>query len=402
MKAIIIGGGVAGPTTAMALQRVGIESTVYEAHPPLDPELGSYFTMTANGLEALDAIGAMNEVEESGVVTRRNVLWNHAGRRLGTLPLDSSLPESPHALTIKRSRLGRNLQDEATSRGITVEYGKRLRYAATSADGSVEAVFEDGTTAVADLLIGADGVHSVVRKLIDPSAPPARYVGLTNFGGITRGVGADFEPESWHLIFGRRAFFGYQTSPNDDVIWFANVPRPPISPNERATSSDEQWRANLADLFESDAGPASELIEAGELELAADNTHDVGHVPNWHRDRKIVIGDAAHAPAPSSGQGASMAVEDAVALAAALADRDSIDEAFQVFESARRERVERIVAWGARGSSTKTPGPLGRVFRDFTLGLVFKHMVTEESLSWMYDYRVALDHRSGGGEATAA
>jgi 2-polyprenyl-6-methoxyphenol hydroxylase-like FAD-dependent oxidoreductase len=233
----------------------------------------------------------------------------------------------------------------------------------------------------------------VVRTLIDPAAPAARYVGLTNFGGVTRGAAAGIEPGAWHLVFGRRAFFGYQTSPSGDVIWFANVPRPLITTDERAATSDDQWRMILADLFSSDAGPATELIEAGELELAADSTHDLGHVPRWHRDRMIVIGDAAHAPAPTSGQGASMAVEDAVALAAALSAPGSVEDAFDAFEATRRERVEKIVAWGARGSSNKAPGPIGRVLRDLTMGVVFKYMVTEESLSWMYDYRVALDDR---------
>ena len=88
----------------------------------------------------------------------------------------------------------------------------------------------------------------------------------------------------------------------------------------------------------------------------ADNTYDLGHVPVWHRDRMIVIGDAAHAPAPSSGQGASMAMEDGVVLAMALRDRRRSTSAFAAYERARRERVERIVAYGARSSSAKIPG----------------------------------------------
>ena len=206
----------------------------------------------------------------------------------------------------------------------------------------VVATFDDGSTVTADLLIGADGVHSVVRRLIDPSAPDARYVGLTNFGGITSAAAAPaiaIEPETWQFVFGRRAFFGAQRAPNGDVVWFVNAPRGPIGREERATTSDETWQRWLASLFTEDAWPAAELIRAGRLELAADNTYDLGHVPAWHRDRMIVIGDAAHAPAPSSGQGASMAMEDGVVLAMALRDSPTIDVAFAAYERARRERV---------------------------------------------------------------
>ncbi len=291
---------------------------------------------------------------------------------------------------MKRSRLARVLQDEAIRRGIQIEYGRRLSEADVTADGRVLVTFEDGSTEAGDLLIGADGVHSVVRKAVDPAAPAGRYVGLTNFGGLTRDAADGIETEAWHLIFGRQAFFGYQATPDGDVVWFANVPRPQITPDERAATNEAAWRRHLADLFAGDAGPAVDLIEAGELELAADNTHDLGHVPVWHRGPMIIIGDAAHAPAPTSGQGASMAIEDAIALAAELDGATSIEAAFAAYEQRRRERVEKIVAWGARGSSDKVPGRFGRIARDAMLRILFRWVITEKSLGWMYDYRIGL------------
>jgi 2-polyprenyl-6-methoxyphenol hydroxylase-like FAD-dependent oxidoreductase len=401
MKALIIGGGIAGPVTALALQRAGIDATIYESHPRTDGDVGSFFTVTANGLTALDAVGALGVARQAGFPTRRNVLWNHAGRRLASIPLDATLPGSPAALTMKRSQLARLLQDEALARGIQIEFGRRLADASVTSDGRVTATFDDGATASGDLLIGADGVHSVVRRLIDPMAPSGRYVGLTNFGGFTRGAGQDVEPEAWHMIFGRRAFFGYHATPTGDVVWFANAPRPKISPRERDATTSAEWRRQLASLFVDDDGPAVELIDAGELDLAADNTHDLRHVAKWHRGPLIILGDAAHAPSPSSGQGASMAIEDAVILASALRENGSIAEAFAAFERSRRERVERIVAWGARGSSSKVPGRFGRAVRDLMLPLMFRTFVTQKSLAWMYDYRVAPD-RAAGDDASAA
>jgi 2-polyprenyl-6-methoxyphenol hydroxylase-like FAD-dependent oxidoreductase len=386
--ALIVGGGIAGPTAALALQRAGLEPVVYEAYPPSTGEVGSYLAVSPNGLDALRALDAHHLALDVGFPTRRNVLWNERGKKLATIPLGRPLADGTPSVTIKRARLGRVLQEEVRRRGLDIELGKRLVDAAEAADGRVTARFDDGTSVTADLLVGADGVHSTTRRIIDRAAPRARYVGLTNFGGFTPNARLDAEPEAWHFVFGRRAFFGYAVSPAGDAVWFANVPRPEITPDERVATSLAEWKDQLMDLFVEDDGPAVQLIRAGRLELAADNTFDLPHVPTWHRGRMIVIGDAAHAPSPSSGQGASMAMEDAVVLAKCLRDIPDVTEAFAAYEGLRRARVERIVAQGARSSSIKTPGRVGRLFRDAMLRMMFRYFVTEKSLAWMYDYRV--------------
>jgi 2-polyprenyl-6-methoxyphenol hydroxylase-like FAD-dependent oxidoreductase len=398
MRALIIGAGVAGPVAAMALHRAGIEAVVVEAYPRGDGSVGSYFTISPNGLEALATVDALSVATAEGFPTRRNVMVNSSGAILGDLPLGAPLSDGTTALTMKRSRLALRLADAAASRGIPILYEHRLTAVAPDGDGII-ATFADGSTERADLLIGADGVHSIVRRLIDPAAPAGRYVGLTNFGGITAaGALPDLrlEPERWRFTFGRRAFFGAHLTPDGDVVWFVNAPRDEISREERAGTSDDAWQAWLASLFDGDGGGESALIRAGRLELAGDNTYDLGHVPVWHRARMIVIGDAAHAPAPSSGQGASMAMEDGVLLAMALRDTASIEAGFEVYERTRRERVERVVAQGARSSSSKTPGRLGSLFRDGFMRLAFRYLITERSLSWMYDHRIRWDDRLAG------
>ena len=154
----------------------------------------------------------------------------------------------------------------------------------------------------------------------------------------------------------KRAFFGAQQAPNGDIVWFVNAPRDPIGRNERANTSDGAWQRWLAGLFEHDAWPAAALIRAGRLELAGDNTYDLGHVPVWHRDRMVIIGDAAHAPARSSGQGASLAMEDGVLLAMALHDASTIDEGLVAYERAV------AIASSGRGArrseqQRESPGP---------------------------------------------
>jgi 2-polyprenyl-6-methoxyphenol hydroxylase-like FAD-dependent oxidoreductase len=193
------------------------------------------------------------------------------------------------------------------------------------------------------------------------------------------------------MIFGRRAFFGYVVDPDGGTVWFVNAPRAKVSQAERAATTAEQWRRQLVELFAPDHGPASGLIAAGTLQLAADNTHDLPSVPTWHKGPMVIIGDAAHAPSPTSGQGASMAAEDAVVLAKCLRDLPDIPQALAAYERLRRKRVERIVAQGARTNSSKTPGPVGRVVRDLLLPIVFKVLVTDRSQAWIYDHHVDWD-----------
>ncbi len=390
---LVIGGGIAGPVTAMALQRAGIDAVVYEAHAQTtaDAEVGSYLTVATNGLDALRAIGADAPVLHAGFPTPTNVLLASSGRRLGAVSNGGTLADGTTSHTIKRTRLYRALHAEAAGRGIPVQFGKRLVDAAATPDGGMVARFADGTTATGDLLVGADGVHSATRRIIDPAAPEGRYVGLVNFGGYTHAAAAGAEPGTWYMIFGKRAFFGYVLDPAGGTVWFANLPRPKVGSDERAATTTGQWQRQLIDWFADDHGPVTQLIADGTLELAADNTHDLPRVPTWHKGPMVIIGDAAHAPSPSSGQGASMAAEDAVVLAKCLRDLHDLPQALAAYERLRRRRVERIVAQGARSSSAKTPGPVGRVVRDLLLPVVFKLLVTEKSMAWMHQHHLDWD-----------
>jgi 2-polyprenyl-6-methoxyphenol hydroxylase-like FAD-dependent oxidoreductase len=391
MKALIIGAGVCGPVTAMALQRAGIDAAIYEAHAPTPADVGSYLTVATNGLDALRAVDAHKGVLKAGFPTPSTVMFSGTGKRLGVVPISSLRQGRDRSRTIKRAHLHRALRDEANQRGVRFEFGKRLIGAEATGD-QIRAEFEDGSHAEGDLLIGCDGVHSATRRLIDSTAPAPRYVGLLNFGGYTPDAVVG-EPGAWQMIFGRRGFFGYAPDDVGGTVWFANIPRHASSRAERDGTPAEQWKHWLMDRFAGDRGPATELIASGRLDIAGDNTHDLPSVPSWHRGAMMIIGDAAHAPSPSSGQGASMALEDGVLLAKCLRDVPDTGEALVVFEHIRRSRVERVVAQGARSSSTKAAGAVGRVFRDFALPVVFRHLVTEQSMAWMYEHHIDWERR---------
>ena len=391
-KALIIGGGIAGPVTAMALQRAGIESVVYEAYDTsagLDAD--AFLTVAVNGLDALRTLDVHEPVLAAGFPTRNMEFYSGTGKRLGEIPIGGTLPDGTVTHTIRRADLYRVLHDEAVSRGIPIEHNRRLVDGGTMLDGGVVAHFEDGTEAAGDLLVGADGVHSRTRRIIDPSAPEPRYTGLGNIGGFAREASVNAGQGIYAMVFGKRAFFGYTVSPSREIWWFANPPeaREPDRA-ELAATTTEQWKERLTYLFADDATPAVEILRATTGDLAGTNQYDMPSVPTWHRGPMVIIGDAAHAASPASGQGASMAIEDAVVLAKSLRDLPDIQQAFATYERLRRGRVERVVAHGARSSSGKAAGPVARVLRDLMLPVFLKRAAGsgEKSLAWMYNHHV--------------
>jgi FAD-dependent urate hydroxylase len=388
-RALIVGGGVAGPVAAMALQQAGIDPVIYEAHAGGADDAGAFLTFASNGLDALRAIDAQNLVMDKGFPTPRMEIQSGTGKHLGVVPNGGTLPEGMVSQTLKRADLYLALRDEALRRGASVEYGKRLVAAGITPDGGVVARFEEGTEAEGDLLIGADGIHSRTRRIIDPAAPGARYIPVLNIGGYASNIRVPAEPGTFRMIFGKRAFFGYAVHPSGEIWWFANPPRADEpSKAELAAISTEQWREILIDLFAGDDTPAVDIIRATPGDLSGWATYDLPSVPTWHRGPMVIIGDAAHATAPSSGQGASMAIEDAVVLARCLRDLPDIRRAFAAYEKLRRGRVERIVAHGARTSNSKAAGPVGRVLRDLMMPAILKRVANGGSLAWMHDYHI--------------
>ena len=152
------------------------------------------------------------------------------------------------AIPLKRADLYTALNEQAAARGICTEHGKRLVSAERDGNG-VRVQFADGTAATGDILIGCDGIRSMVRQIIDPKAPAPKYAGLINLGGYVRGVRVDANPGTYHLIFGKRAFFGYAVAPDGEVWWFANVPQPQEPARSAlAAINTEGWRRRRFDL----------------------------------------------------------------------------------------------------------------------------------------------------------
>ena len=384
--AIVIGGGIAGPVAATALQQAGISATVYEAYPAVSDGIGGDLALAANGMRALEIIGVDDAVRAIALPITGQIMSVN-GRGLELPGLDGVEPMQ----MVGRGDLQRVLRDRAVEAGVEFRYDKRLVAVENTATG-VTASFSDGTTATADVLIGADGVRSTVRTLIDPAAPGAGYTGLLGFQG-SADLGLDLDPGVMTFAFGKRAYYLYWRTGDGRVTWGANLPsKQYLSTTDARKIPAADWLTTLRETYAGDT-PGDKLAN-----LTTEDTlqvlgaiHIMPPIPHWHRDRMVLVGDAVHAPSNSTGQGASLAIESAIQLARCLRDLPDPVSAFAAYEGLRRERVEKITRRGARTNSAKTPGPVGRRFMQTVMPLFFKLMNFEKTIGPEQRYAIDWD-----------
>lgn len=373
--ALVAGGGVAGPVVGLALRKAGIEPTVFEAYPSPAGGVGGTLAIAPNGVDALRTVGAGDAVRAVGLPLTRTVMADRGGRRLGEF---AALPGLPPSLAVWRADLQRALHEHAVAAGVEVLFGRRLAGADASAAG-VTARFADGSTATADLLVGADGIRSTVRALIDPGAPGPQHVPLLNFVGVAAIAPAEI-PDASYFVFGRRAFLGYWSQPDGTTAWFANVPHAePMTAAEARRRPPHEWLAFLRDTYADDA-PGRDLLahtDAGDVACLG-SLEIMPPVPHWHRGRMVLVGDAVHAPSPSSGQGASLAAESAVELARCLRDCPDVPTALATYEALRRRRVEKVAARAAKTNNAKAFGPFAVGMMRLMMPLAMRTFLTPE------------------------
>ena len=399
LHCMVIGSGIAGLATALSLTKAGHTAVVYEAYDAESDGVGGFLTLAVNGFDALDTLGLKQGASELGFSTpTMSMHLGSTGRHLADFDYGGSLPNGTTARTLTRSELYGLLRTEAARQGVRIEHGKRLA-SVEEAAGSVTAVFADGTSARGDLLVGADGLRSAVRTVIDPTAPEPRSIPLLNTGGI---VPAGTLPEETALpeagrmkmVFGRRCFYSYMRDPQGRTWWFANpLQRSSEDPSRLSPAELNDWLAGLAS---GDRTPMAAIIAATSDIIRPYRTYDFPSIPRWYRGRMVLVGDAAHAASPSSGQGASMAIEDAVTLGRALlgatarTDMAALEQACGRYERERRARAEAVVEWGRRNAAPKVRGQFKRVFEDLMLRAVFRSLSrkTAENFDWVYGHHI--------------
>ncbi|MFG1767853.1 FAD-dependent monooxygenase [Micromonospora parva] len=371
--AIVIGGGIAGPVTALALRRAGITATVYEAYPSTATGLGGTLALAPNGVAALRTVGVHDAVTAIATPIHSSALA--VGRRRIEMPTLSGVPP---LRVVHRAELHQVLHDQASAEGVPFAYGRRLVHAEQTADGVV-ARFEDGSTATADILVGADGIRSTVRGLIDPAAPGPRFTGLLGFEAVARHE-VDVEPGTMTFAFGRRGYYLYWPEPGGGTRWGVNLPQQrPMSLVEARAVPAEQWLDTLRASY-GDDDPGRDLMatsNAADLQVVG-SLQIMPPVPHWHRGRMVLVGDAAHAPSNSSGQGASLAIESAVQLARCLRDLPDVEAAFDAYVRLRRGRVEKVAARAARINHAKAPGAVARTLMPLLMPLMVRTVLDPE------------------------
>ncbi|GAA0407889.1 FAD-dependent oxidoreductase [Acrocarpospora corrugata] len=371
--AIVVGGGIAGPVAALALRKAGIAATVYETYPITADGVGGTLALAPNGVAVLRTLGADEAVTATATPIPR-MSMTVGGRHLD-MP---GLADVPPLQVVHRRDLHHALHDRAVAGGVTMEYGKRLVDVHETGEG-ITARFADGSTASADVLIGADGIHSTVRRLIDPDATGPRYTGLLGFEAVAR-HDVDAEPGTMTFAFGKGGYYLYWPEPGGGTRWGVNLPQErPMSLTEARAVPSSEWLRTLRAAY-ADDHPGRDLMltsDADELQVVG-SLHIMPRVRHWHRGRMVLVGDSAHAPSNSSGQGASLAIESAVQLARCLRDLPDIPAAYSSFERLRRGRVEKVAARAARINQAKAPGAVTRALMPLLMPLMMKTVMNPE------------------------
>ncbi len=375
-RAIVIGGGIGGITTALALQQVGIDVTVFERAEELR-EVGSGLPLWANALRAFHKLGLTEVVESLGQsVTRGSITdWR------GNLLVDVSMEElfggrGTTNMVVHRAELLSSLLNalgiEHVSLGMTC-------LGCTQDEMGVSAYFADGKVARGDLLVGADGLHSTIRSQLFGATKP-RYAGYTCWRGVAHTSRKDIETWAW----GKDSQFGITPMSNERAYWFAQ---------RDATEGEREKPAGrkreVLDLFGNWHAPIPEIIEATEeTSLLRNDVYEGPRLAHWSRGRVTLLGDAAHAMTPNLGQGACIAIEDAVALADCLKSEMDVITGLHLYEKRRVARANTITRLaGLIGQAVQLDIPLISALRNTAIKKI-PSRVPLQQLMWILDYQL--------------
>jgi 2-polyprenyl-6-methoxyphenol hydroxylase-like FAD-dependent oxidoreductase len=358
LKALIIGGGIGGLAAAIALRRCGASVRVFERAPEVR-EVGAGLSLWPNGLRALDALGVGAAVRSRSIRDLSSALRRWDGRVIvaaGGAELERRLGDV--ALVIHRSELlallRRELPNDAVVTGASC--------VGFSAEGrGVSARFANGMTASGDVLIGADGIGSVVRARLFGAHPPS-YAGYTAWRGVVSFEHTRLLPG---IAIGRGSQFGQVPMADGQVYWFATQNGPPAREPPSAG-----WKAHLLETFAGWHAPIPELLAATpEAAILHNDIIDRPPLARWGHGRITLLGDAAHPMTPNLGQGANQALEDAEALARVLGGHLDPTRALRQYEDLRRERANAVVIGSRRvGRVMQLEQPLACWLRDQLLG----------------------------------
>lgn len=332
MKATIVGAGIAGLTTAIALQQKGIEVEIFEAAPQIQP-VGAGLALAANAMQAFYKLGIADAIIAKGRKLPSFSFYNHRGKLLNTTnSIELGKKYGIDNFTIHRAALHSALLEQLGE--IPVHLSKRA-VGFTQNGNLITLQFTDGTSHITQCLIVADGINSPIRKQLLPTSQP-RYAGYVCWRAVIDSKGFDWSETS--ETFGPMGRFGITPLADNLLYWYActNAPK----------DSKHYANYNIEDLRKHFAGyhhPIKEILDRTEnTSLIYGPILDLAPLDRFAFGNILLIGDAAHATTPNLGQGACQAIEDAVVLANEMAKTTVHQNAFVNFEQRRLDRTRYI------------------------------------------------------------
>ena len=329
----IIGGGIAGLTTAIALNKKGFKTQIFESASEINA-VGAGLGLGANAIMAFDRLGLKNEVIERGRALPSFSIYDQKKKLITRT--DSHKVSARYGVdnfTIHRAELHQLLLSKIDTQSIhTNKKVKNIQ----QKENSVLVKFQDGTIHETEFLIAADGIHSTVRKILLPDVEP-RYSGYTCWRAVLENTNLNLteSSETW----GTKGRFGIVPLAGNKVYWFACVN------SSRNNSGFKNFKAkDILDHFQEFHEPIpSVLKETKDENLLWNDIFDLKPINKFAYDNILLVGDAAHATTPNLGQGACQAIEDAVVLTSELSKVTDVRQAFRNFEKRRVARTQSIV-----------------------------------------------------------
>jgi 2-polyprenyl-6-methoxyphenol hydroxylase-like FAD-dependent oxidoreductase len=337
-RVLVVGGGIGGLSTTIALRRAGFDVDLVEKNPAWDV-YGVGIIQPGNALRALNALGLANEAVEQGHPVVGDRTWLADGQtELADNDWPALVPGLPPGNGITRPRLHHILQRHTLDSGADVRTGVTLTTLADDGDG-VEVGFTDGDTRTYDLAVGADGLYSQVRRMVFGPEIRANYTGQVCWRyNLPRIEGLD---KIWVYI-GATGTAGFVPLAHD-LMYMLTIEKPPEGTPLKLPT------AGIAAVYRERLAQFGGLV-AEHRELVVDDeavvyrpVENVLVPPPWYRGRVVLIGDSAHATSPHVGQGAAQAIEDGIVLAEELSSDRSLEAALEVYMERRYDRCKMIV-----------------------------------------------------------
>ena len=338
MKTAIIGGGIGGLTTAITLKQTGIDYEIFEAAPELKP-VGAGIVMAANAMQVLQRLGIEKKIMKAGLEINSAFVVDQSFQKISGFAVKEKIASryGIGSYAIQRGRLQQVLMNEIDVNKI--QLNKRLS-SLVQHPNKVEIKFDDGTSTEADIVIGADGIKSAVRKNIFGEVP-LRYSGQTCWRGMAKfSLPLDKRNNSYEMWGNQKGLrFGFVPTAENEVYYFTTYFTKPNGKDEPG-----QVKKNLLDIFSVFGAIPTQLIEATpEESIIRSDINDFVPIKQWWKGRVALIGDAAHATTPNLGQGGCQAVEDAFVLAKCLKENPSPEKAFEQYQSIRYQKAVYVV-----------------------------------------------------------